>query len=264
MNVLSLFDGMSCGQIALKNLGINIENYYASEIDKHSIKVTQENFPNTIQVGSVENWKDWDINWDSIDLVLAGSPCQGFSYGGDQLAFEDHRSKLYFIFEDILEHSNPKYWLLENVRMKQEHLDTISNRLGVEPVKYNSNLVTAQNRVRYYWFNWEAPEIENKNIQLQHLIPEAKGIWTWPRGWNKGGFRETNKCPTITTSSWQHNFKWFDENKNRYQFIPEQIEQLQNVPCGYTSKASPNQRYKMLGNGWTVGIIEKILGSALT
>lgn len=263
MNVLSLFDGMSCGKVALDNLGIKIDKYYASEVDKYAIKVSQDNHPDIIRLGDINNWKSWDIDWRSIDLVLAGSPCQGFSYAGKQLALDDPRSSLYFVFEEILEFVNPDYWLLENVRMKPEHLDTISRRLKEEPVKINSKLVSAQNRVRYYWFNWEAPEINDKKIQLQHLIPDCKGVWTWPRGWNKGGYREVTKCPTITTSSWQHNFKWFDENKNLYQFEPEIVEQLQNLPIGYTSNISDNQRYKVLGNGWTVGVIEEILGKAL-
>ena len=104
MKVLSLFDGMSCGQIALKQLGIIPEAYYASEIDKHAIKQTQLNFPDTIQLGNVTKWKEWDIDWKSIDLVLAGSPCQGFSFAGKQLAFDDPRSKLFFVFIDILNH----------------------------------------------------------------------------------------------------------------------------------------------------------------
>lgn len=263
MNVLSLFDGISCGRVALDNIGIKIDNYYASEIDKHAIKVSQDNYPNIIRLGDINNWRSWDVDWGSIDLILAGSPCQGFSYAGKRLALEDNRSKLYFIFEDILRYVKPKYWLLENVRMKQEHLETISNRLGTDPVKINSNLVSAQNRIRYYWFNWEAPIIKDKNIKLQHLIPECKGVWIWPRGYNKGGYRYHEKCNTVTTSCWQLNFKWFDEEKNLYRFEPETVEQLQNLPVGYTSCVSDNQRYKLCGNGWTVGVIEEILRKGL-
>lgn len=157
MNVLSLFDGMSCGQIALKELGIKVSKYYASEIDKFAIKQTQHNFPDTVQLGSVEDWKAWDIDYKSIDLILAGSPCQGFSFAGKQLAFDDPRSRLFFVFIDILNHIknlNPDVkFLLENVDMKRSHMKVITDYCGVYPVNINSNLVSAQNRNRWYWTN---------------------------------------------------------------------------------------------------------------
>lgn len=182
MNVLSLFDGMSCGQIALKELGIISEKYYASEVDKHAIKQTQLNFPNTIQLGDVTKWKDWDIKWKSIDLVLAGSPCQGFSFAGKQLAFDDPRSRLFFVFIDILNHIksvNPDViFLLENVNMKRSYMRIISEYCGVFPVNINSGLVSAQNRSRWYWTN-----IRTKRIGLFGEVysdipqPEDKGIF---------------------------------------------------------------------------------------
>lgn len=182
MKVLSLFDGMSCGQIALKQLGIIPEAYYASEIDKHAIKQTQLNFPDTIQLGNVTKWKEWDIDWKSIDLVLAGSPCQGFSFAGKQLAFDDPRSKLFFVFIDILNHIrslNPDVlFLLENVNMKKSHIRIISEYCGVFPVNINSNLVSAQNRDRWYWTN-----IRTKQVGLFGEVytdipqPEDKGIF---------------------------------------------------------------------------------------
>lgn len=151
MNVLSLFDGMSCGQLALKRAGINVNNYYASEIDKHAIKVTQHNFPNTIQVGDVTNLSGNDLPF--IDMVIGGSPCQGFSFAGRGLNFEDTRSKLFFEFTRILKECQPKYFLLENVVMKKEYERIISDYLGVNPVLINSSLVSAQNRKRLYWTN---------------------------------------------------------------------------------------------------------------
>ena len=182
MKVLSLFDGMSCGQIALKQLGIIPEVYYASEIDKHAIKQTQLNFPDTIQLGDVTKWKEWDIDWKSIDLVLAGSPCQGFSFAGKQLAFDDPRSKLFFVFIDILNHirslSPDVLFLLENVNMKKAHMRIISEYCGVFPVNINSNLVSAQNRDRWYWTN-----IRTKQVGLFGEVytdipqPEDKGIF---------------------------------------------------------------------------------------
>lgn len=181
MIVLSLFDGMSCGQIALKEIGINVDTYYASEIDKYAIKQTQHNFPNTIQLGDVLNWRNWVIDWKSINLILAGSPCQGFSFAGKQLAFDDPRSKLFFVFIDIFNHVkklNPNVkFLLENVDMKRKHMKVISDYCGVFPVNINSNLVSAQNRNRWYWTN-----IRTKQIGLFDEIhsdipqPKDKGI----------------------------------------------------------------------------------------
>jgi len=124
MNVLSLFDGMSCTQIALKNLGIKVDNYYASEIDKYAIEVARKNFPETIHLGNIKDITGSDFIRD-IDLIVAGSPCQGFSFAGKQLAFDDPRSALFFEFVRLLKEVKPKYFLLENVRMKKEHLDVI-------------------------------------------------------------------------------------------------------------------------------------------
>ena len=157
MKVLSLFDGMSCGQIALRDLGVPIERYYASEIDKHAIAQTQLNFPETIQLGDVEKWRQWNIEWEEIDLLLAGSPCQGFSLAGKMLGHDDPRSRLYWVFLDILHHvqelnPNVKY-LLENVRMRPADEVRINESLGIRPVVINSALVSAQNRVRLYWSN---------------------------------------------------------------------------------------------------------------
>lgn len=163
INVLALCDGMSCGQIALTELGVPINQYYASEIDKFAIKQTQHNFPRTIQLGNIENWIEWDIDFKSIDLILAGTPCQGFSFAGKQLAFDDPRSRLFFVFVDILNHIrklNPDVkFLLENVNMKKSHLEVISRYTGVFPVRINSNLVSAQNRDRWYWTNVKTKQV---------------------------------------------------------------------------------------------------------
>lgn len=178
MKVLSLFDGMSCGQIALKQLGIIPEVYYASEIDKFAIKQTQLNFPDTVQLGDVTKWKEWDIDWKSIDLILAGPPCQGFSFAGKQLAFDDPRSKLFFVFIDILNHIrslNPDVlFLLENVNMKKDYSNTISEYCGVSPVNINSNLVSAQNRNRWYWTNIceRIPQPIDKGILLKDILED--------------------------------------------------------------------------------------------
>lgn len=187
MKVLSLFDGMSCGQIALRELGITPETYYASEIDRHAIAQTQYNFPDTVQLGDVTRWREWDIDWEHIDLVMGGSPCQGFSFAGKQLAFDDPRSRLFFVFADILAHAracNPGVkFLLENVNMKKEHMRVISQYVGVFPVNINSALVSAQNRNRWYWTDIrtrreglfgdvysDIPQPEDRGIVLRDIL----------------------------------------------------------------------------------------------
>ena len=174
VNVLSLFDGISCGQQALERLGVEVGKYYASEIDKYAISITQKNYPDTIQLGDVAKWHEWDIDWGKIDLIIGGSPCQGFSMAGKQLAFDDPRSALFFVFVDIRNHIqkfNPDVkFLLENVRMKKEHLAVITEYMGVEPVMINSALVSAQNRVRFYWANWEITQPEDRGILLKDIL----------------------------------------------------------------------------------------------
>lgn len=166
MRVLSLFDGMSVGQLALERAGIQVDTYYASEIDKAAIKVTQKNFPNTIQLGNVQ---EIDIPKD-IDLLIGGSPCQGFSYAGKQLNFDDPRSRLFFDFVRILRETKPRYFLLENTPMKQEFQDVISEYLGVEPVLINSQSVSAQSRKRLYWTNIQDFLLEEKTVSLRSIL----------------------------------------------------------------------------------------------
>jgi len=180
MKVLSLFDGMSCGQIALDELGIPVERYYASEIDKYAIKVTQANYPNTIQVGDVCNIDPKDF--EDVDLIQAGSPCQGFSFAGKQLAFDDPRSALFFEFIRLLKAIKPKYFLLENVRMKKEYLQVISEQVsacypeipfGIEPIFINSSLVSAQSRQRYYWTNIPGiKQPDDRGIVLRDILED--------------------------------------------------------------------------------------------
>ena len=169
MNILSLFDGMSCGRLALDRLGIKIDKYYASEIDKYAIEVSSANYPDTIQIGDVCDVKGED--YPDIDLILAGSPCQGFSFAGHQLAFDDPRSALFFEFVRVLKEVNPTYFLLENVKMKKEFLDIISDQVGVEPILINSSLLSAQNRQRYYWTNIPGVEQpEDRGLVLKDIL----------------------------------------------------------------------------------------------
>ena len=169
MNVLSLFDGMSCGQIALNRANIPYDKYYAAEIDKNAIKVTQHNYPKTIQLGDVTQIKG--NNLPKIDLLIGGSPCQGFSSSGKQLNFDDPRSKLFFEFVRLINECKPKYFLLENVVMKKEYEDIITEYMSVEPIKINSSLVSAQNRVRLYWTNIPGVGIpEDRGITLDNIL----------------------------------------------------------------------------------------------
>jgi DNA (cytosine-5)-methyltransferase 3A len=264
MNVLSLFDGMSCGRIALSKIGANIDTYYASEIEKNAISVSKYNWTDVVHIGSVTDVKA--ENLPKIDLLIGGSPCQGFSFAGKQLNFEDPRSKLFFEFVRLLKECKPKYFLLENNRMKKEYQDIISEYLGVQPIKINSKLVSAQNRSRLYWTNIpNACVPEDKNIHLSSIVGQYDGIWVYPRGFNKGGVQSyKGKSPTITISSWQHNF-FVHKNGENIPFTVEQCEQLQTVPVGYTNvpNISPNARYKMLGNGWTIDVIAHLLKGIL-
>jgi DNA (cytosine-5)-methyltransferase 3A len=177
MKVLSLFDGISAGQLALQRAGVAVDAYYASEIDKYAISVTDKNFPNTIQLGDVTKWREWDIPWGEIDLVIGGSPCQGFSFAGKQLNFNDPRSALFFVFVDICHRvadDNPKMrFMLENVRMKKEYQDVITGYFGVEPIAINSSLVSAQNRYRLYWTNIpNVTQPDDKGILFNHIIQD--------------------------------------------------------------------------------------------
>lgn len=204
MNILSLFDGMSCGMIAAERAGLKVDKYYASEIDKYAQIVSAVNYPQIIRMGDVTKWREWDIDWSSIDLLIGGSPCQGFSFAGKQLAFDDPRSKLFFVYVDILNHIkslNPKVkFLLENVKMKKEYLNVISEMLGVEPIFINSALVSAQNRQRYYWCNWSAPQPEDKGIILADIL-ETEGVGVLK---DRGSWRvKGDKSNCITASYWK-------------------------------------------------------------
>ena len=171
MKVLSLFDGMSCGQLALQKVGANVTKYYASEIDKYAIQVAKENFPNTIHLGDVTKVNAKDLN---IDLLIAGSPCQGFSRSGNRLNFDDPRSKLFFEFVRILKECKPKYFLLENVVMNKDSKNIITEYLGVEPIEINSNLVSAQSRRRLYWTNIPNVTIpKDKNMVIKDILEDS-------------------------------------------------------------------------------------------
>ena len=332
INVLSCFDGSSCGQLALKKLGIPIGAYYASEIDKYAIQVTQANFPNTIQVGDITKINLYRFN-HHIDLMIGGSPCQGFSFAGHQLNFDDPRSKLFFDFIRIRDVLLPKYVLLENVRMSKESQDVISKYMGCEPTKINSALLSAQSRNRLYWFvqyDWDLGKYvpihidqpQDKGIKLKDILEDLPfgeipqylaNNWSGvPRGdrvksidddkancltasmykgqiptfvkkpnptMSKEGllhvgtanlkghdsikrvYSEEGKSPTLTTMGGGHRepkISMGDEYLWR-KLTPLECERLQTMPDNYTNHVSKTQRYKMIGNGWTVDVIAHIL-----
>jgi len=369
MNVLSLFDGMSCGRIALERCGFKVENYFASEIDKYAIQVAKANYPDTIHMGDVTKLKTKDgrlcvahngVDLEkgffrhTIDILIGGSPCQGFSFAGKQLNFDDPRSKLFFEYVRLLRELKPKYFLLENVNMKQEYQDVISSLLGVEPIRINSNLVSAQNRDRLYWTNIPvegAPR--NRNIMLKDILEDG---WTdrdkshcidanYFKGGNLKSYFQKNrrqlvfdmeldgtglilaghadlkghdynrrvydpdgKAPSLCAASGGNLEpkvllrgarivkRRLDENGTRKdndksiplksrvevredeksnclstiykdsivadidqlqwrKLTPLECERLQTVPENYTNHVSNTQRYRMLGNGWTVDVI---------
>lgn len=272
MNVLSLFDGMSCGQIALNRLGIKYDKYFASEIDEYAIKVTQHNYPETIQIGDVLNVKGSDL--PKIDLMFGGSPCQGFSFAGKRLNFEDPRSKLFFEFVRLRDELKPKYFLLENVKMKKEHEDVITEHMGVEPIRINSKLVSAQSRERLYWTN--IPNIEqpeDKGILVKDILDYTTQHKTLPPKTIQAqihyakNYKATGKAPTLTRElahGWGKNItpKCYVEIKaitgEDRLFTPLECERLQTVPDNYSSIVSNTQRFNLLGNGWTVDVITHI------
>ena len=269
MNVLSLFDGISCGQIALERANIPFQKYYASEIDCHAIRVTQANYPKTIQLGAVQHIKCEQL---SVDLLFGGSPCQGFSYAGKQLNFDDPRSKLFFEYVRVLKEVQPKYFLLENVKMQQKFQDVISDNLGVAPIEINSNLVSAQNRVRLYWTN--IPNVGqplDKGVVLQDILDLTLPFDQPPffdnyRSGNPLYFiNEKHPCLRAIAGSRTRGIGICDKNDNWRKLTPNECEALQTVPKNYTLPVihgrvrSNAQRYKLLGNGWTIDVIVHIL-----
>lgn len=263
MNVLSLFDGMSCGRLALERAGVKVTKYYRSEVDRYASTIAKKNYPDSIDLGGVKDFFRWDIDWGSIDLVLAGSPCQGFSFAGKQLAFDDPRSKLFFVFIEILNHirqKNPNVkFLLENVKMSKTNLGVISKYLGVEPVFIDSSVVSPAYRQRYYWANWEITKPGPKESTFQSVLEKdearCKKAFALTRTYYKKGGESTRRR---NFSKSQRPIAWIDDDNTRW-LSPLECERLMTVPDGYTEGVSNTQRYMMLGNGWTIDVVAHIL-----
>jgi DNA (cytosine-5)-methyltransferase 3A len=277
LNVLSLFDGMSCGQLALQKAGIKVNQYFASEIKPHAIKVTQHNFPNTIQLGSVLDVKASDL--PKIDLLIGGSPCQDFSSANkEKLGLQGEKSGLFYEYLRLLKECEPKYFLLENVAMDDYSYAAISEMLGTYPTNINSELVSGQLRQRSYWTNIGPesfdlfgnrysmiPQPRNKKIKFQDLLEngytdrlKARCILeseSRPLVSKDKLFRRYNELGFINIVFDNPECKY---NENIRILTQTELERLQTVPEGYTSILKRNDAACLLGDGWTVDIIAHI------
>ena len=271
MVVLSLFDGLSCGQIALERAGIKVDKYYASEIEPNAIKVTQHNFPNTIQVGDVTKLHASDL--PKIDLLIGGSPCQSISGLGDKTGLEG-KSSLFYEYLRLKKEINPRWFLLENVRGSKKAINEISKLLGTQPVPINSNVFSAQNRARLYWTNIPIDLICDKDISLKDIlepgIPDQSILSTGRLKWltSEKGKRTVSKryasidpvkaqCLTVRgEQGWNSNY--VTRNGQLTRLTVREYERLQTIPEGYTDCINPTQAYRAIGNGWTVDVIAHI------
>ena len=286
MNVLSLFDGISCGQLALQKAGIKVDKYFASEIDKYAIKVTQENFPDTVQLGDVTKWETWDL--PKIDLLIGGSPCQSLSITQSKTREGlNGKSKLFFQFIDVLTYVKPRYFLFENVAsMSKECKGIISELLGCEPVFINSNCFAAQDRPRLYWTNIPVstgnltecntalkdimePNVSQKYYYKQPVVNTDMSkqvcgeLVVNTHDMLKRVFNPNFNVHTLTCVSGGYQHKKVMDNGRCRKLTPLEYERCETLPDGYTSCIGESHRYNCIGNGWTVDVIAHILGGIL-
>ncbi|MDH1883848.1 DNA (cytosine-5-)-methyltransferase [Empedobacter sp. GD03797] len=292
MNVLSVFDGISCAKIALDQLGFKVENYYASEIDKHAINVSKHNHPNIIHLGDIKNIKAQDL--PKIDLFIGGSPCQDLSNAQKGLGLEGSKSGLFYEYIRLLREVKPKYFLLENVKNKWAHI--MSEYVGINHIEVNSTVLSAQSRPRYYWTNIdyeafpsnpceiELKDIIEKNVDDKYFlkkenledflnsvtIKETKSkdginkVFEIPKEIHNDNERQrrvyslNSKSPTVLARA--DTTKIYINNKIR-KLTPLECERLQCIPDNYTAICSDTQRYKMVGNAFTVSVIKHFLSS---
>lgn len=296
MRVLSLFDGISTGQYCLKELGIDVEVYYASEIDKNAIAITQYNYPNTIQLGDVNKWQEWDIDWSKIDLLIGGSPCVNLSNAGNGMGLEGSESSLFFKYIDIMNHIkslNPNLkFLLENVKMKSEWQKTFDDLMGVKPILIDSSLVSAQSRKRLYWTNIadNIEQPEDRHLFLKDIVEpredkeyckitdkmyaKKEGTLSYKKAWSAVRTLEqkskTLTCTQTIANSGATNIKYDDGEY--YKPTPLEEERLQTLPDNFTKYGIFNgevkemkygPRVKAVGNGWTAEVIKHIFKNLL-
>lgn len=269
MNVLSLFDGISTGQLALRELGIKVNKYYSSEIEEKPIIITQKHFPSTIQLGDVRKINLFDL--EKINLLIGGSPCQTFSSFGDGSGFEG-KSGLVWEYIRLFKELKPKYFLLENVKMKKEWRDIISKELGVEPIEINSKDFSAQNRNRLYWTNINISSWNNKEILFNEILEDLpfreipkcfQKNWGDKKRIDKGlNWVENKKANCLTTKNCHTNQYLLNSNKTKCRLLtPNEYELLQTLPKDYTKGISNQERFKAIGNGWTLEVIKHIFKS---
>jgi len=279
ITVLSLFDGISCGKVALDRAGIKVKNYYASEIDEYAMQVSKNNHHDIIHLGDVNAWRDWNIDWSQIDLLIGGSPCQGFSFAGKLLNFNDERSKLFFVYVDILNHIksvNPNVkFLLENVKMKADYQNVISGYLGVEPMRINSALVSAARRDRLYWVNFDVDMPEDRGITfddingnttdwLSDIYIDKVSKWKAQQDPLKNvtyiGTKAKLPCLTARGYNQSHSGMILISDGTRYRYLTNnEAELAMTLPIDYTKGISDRERARCLGNGWTAEVIVHIL-----
>lgn len=275
INVLSLFDGMSCGQIALKNCGIKVKNYFASEIKPHGIKVTNHNFPNTIQLGDVFDVKK--ENLPQIDLLIGGSPCQDFSRGNrERLGLEGGKSSLFYQFFRLHQELKPKYFLLENVVMDAYWYNKISEMLSTYPVRMCGSLVSAAYRDRLYWTNigeyyndlfgnryCDITPPKDLKVTLQSILTSGYADRIKARCLLESDSRPLRNKEKMLHRYYKTGFSTIvfeDKNdKNSCRYLNQtELERCNNIPDGYTSLLNRNKAACLIGDGWNVGIIQHI------
>lgn len=264
MRVVSFFDGMSFGQIALNDVGIIPSEYIAFEIDKYAISITKKNYPNTQHMGSVV---DADLSGiGDVDLFIGGSPCQSFSVAGKGEGF-DGTSKLFWEFVKAKKELNPTYWMLENVAMKKEWEQVITDALGVEPIKINSRDFGVQNRKRLFWTNIPVSEVDFTNDETLGDILTTDFSEKTVRE-SVRNLRHERKLTDKSLSCSATMYKGAGNNGMSLVRRPKQtelsvlnvheVEKLMHAPKDYTEGVSNTQRYKMLGNGWDMKVISYI------
>lgn len=293
-----MFDGISCGQLALERAGFKVKKYYSSEIDEYAIKATQKNYPNTIQIGDIQNisydngvLKNNDAIYNSgkIDLLMGGSPCQDLSNykydRGDVKGLKGDKSRLFYHYVRLLREVKPTYFLLENVAsMEQQWADIISEELGVEPILIDSNLVCGADRKRLYWTNIDVKDLpKDKGIILKDICLEVEDVpakYWYDKPFIYNGDDKKVQC-TLGINGHRHLKEVYNLNgkcntllcdgdggnrqKKVYQdgrcrkLMPVEYERLQTLPDNYTYGLSDSRRYSAIGNGWTVDVIAHIL-----
>lgn len=296
MNVLSLFDGMSCGRLAFQRKGIKVDNYFASEVKKSALVLTKHHYPDTIHIGDVTKvtykngtlyteYGEWEVE---IDIIIGGSPCQDFSplkwINWESNGLEGDKSKLFYEYLRIWKEVNPKYFFLENVKMKKESEKDLTDFMGVNGLHINSNLVSFQNRPRIYWTNIPNVSVpENMNLNFQDFKStdyeyckqfKVNRTMSRERMWNNGqGRNDSTSCANVTNSKRVYCVTRKQDrapNSGLIEFddfcrylTRDELEMAQTLPIGYTDILSYNQMQDLVGDGWTVDVVAHLFSGLL-